>query len=401
MILFALAAALVAGDPVLVPTPAAPGSVTPHLVSRGECAWLSWTEEVEDGHRLRLASLAPEGFSPARTVAEGGPWFVNWADFPTFAVGDQGALIATFLPMSAAGTFTYDAVFARVAPGRLTFSSPRKLHRDEVAGEHGFVSLAPLGGGRFAACWLDGRAMGGGHGGGHGAVGAMRLYTTTIEADGDLGAERLLDDRVCECCQTALVRLADGALLLCYRDRGEGEERDIGFVRGEPVPDGAWSWSAPRSVHRDGWVIAGCPVNGPALAAGADGAAVCWFTLGSGGRPRVRVARLDESGRAFGPPVDVDDGQPEGRVDLVFDGAGRLWATWLERVGEEGVWRLREVPAPHASALPVAVDLARVPLERRSGFLRAVVVGEALLATWTTPEGIAVARVPLPGVEEE
>jgi hypothetical protein len=390
-----LAGAFVADEPLLLPTPAAPGSVTPHLVSRGDDVWLSWTETVDGGHRLRLAALGPTGFAPARTVAEGGPWFVNWADFPTFAVGERGTIVATFLPMSADGTFTYDAVFRRAPAGRLTFSPARKLHRDEVQGEHGFVSLASVGGGRFAACWLDGRAMGGGHGHPAPGEGAMRLYTTTIEDDGDLGPERLLDDRVCECCQTALVRLRDGTLLACYRDRGEGEERDIAFVLGAGAPDGARTWTAPRTVHRDGWVIAGCPVNGPALAAGAGGAGVAWFTLGSGGRPRVRVARLDGSGRAFGPPVEVDDGSPEGRVDLVCDGDGRFWVTWLERVADEGVWRLRRVPEAGAEGMPEARDLARVPLERRSGFLRAAAVGTDLLVTWTTPAGIAVGRVSL------
>jgi hypothetical protein len=400
MIALLLASLLGGGDPQPVPTPAASGSVTPDLVAQGERAWLSWTESVEGGHRLRIAPLTATGFAPARTVAEGEPWFVNWADFSTFAVSEGGAKVATWLPKSADGSYTYDAVFTHAGPKSLTWSAPRKLHRDEVQGEHGFVSLAPIGGGGFAACWLDGRAMGGGHGHGGAGAGAMRLYATTIDADGDLGGERLLDDRVCECCQTAMVRLADGALLIAYRDRGAEEERDLGFVRGELGSDGAWSWSAPRAVHRDGWVIAGCPVNGPALAAGAGGAAVCWFTLGRGGQPRVLVARLDASGRTFGPPLRVDDGLPEGRVDLVIDGAGRFWATWLERDGEQGVWRLRRVPAAGSETLPPALELARVPLERRSGFLRAAVVGDELLAAWTTPEGIEVARVSLP-VESE
>ena len=61
-----------------------------------------------------------------------------------------------------------------------------------------------------------------------------------------------------------------------YRDRTEAEIRDIAIVR---LVDGIWS--DPALVSADGWEIAGCPVNGPAI----DSA---------GGRP---VCRLDRSGR--------------------------------------------------------------------------------------------------------
>ena len=64
MIALLLASLLGGGDPQPVPTPAASGSVTPDLVAQGERAWLSWTETVEGGHRLRLAPLTHRGVVP-------------------------------------------------------------------------------------------------------------------------------------------------------------------------------------------------------------------------------------------------------------------------------------------------------------------------------------------------
>ena len=76
--------------------------------------------------------------------------------------------------------------------------------------------------------------------------------------------EEELDARVCDCCQTAAVATQRG-LLVAYRDRGPDEVRDISVVRFE-----SGRWTEPHPLHSDGWKIAGCPVNGPAMDATSD-----------------------------------------------------------------------------------------------------------------------------------
>ena len=84
-------------------------------------------------------------------------------------------------------------------------------------------------------------------------------------------------------------------------------------------------------VHDDGWEIAGCPVNGPAIAADANRVAVAWFTAaGSPPVPRVRIAFSHDGGRRFDPPIEVSDGRPEGRVDVVFLEDGAALVTWID-----------------------------------------------------------------------
>ena len=89
--------------------------------------------------------------------------------------------------------------------------------------------------------------------------------------------------------------------LLAYRDRGEAEERDIAVVR---LRDGVWS--APATVHADGWKIDACPVNGPAIAAQGSEVLVGWYTE-AGGVPSVRIARSGDGGVLFAKPVDVNE----------------------------------------------------------------------------------------------
>ena len=60
--------------------------------------YLSWVEKRSDGaHTLRFASLEEAGWSAARTIATGHNWFVNWADFPSLAVSQDGRLAAHWL----------------------------------------------------------------------------------------------------------------------------------------------------------------------------------------------------------------------------------------------------------------------------------------------------------------
>ena len=67
--------------------------------------------------------------------------------------------------------------------------------------------------------------------------------------------------------------------------------------------DGAWQ--ASRAVADDGWVIEGCPVNGPAIAADGADVAVAWFT-GADDRARVQVAWSGDAGAEFASPVLID-----------------------------------------------------------------------------------------------
>lgn len=363
----------------------------PHLSggALGSAA-LTWTERRDgSGHRLRASSITNGKVDAPVTVADGEGWFVNWADVPRLALGADGRWAATWLEQLGEGTYAYGVRFALSADGGRSWGAPRWLHSDRSATEHGFASLAPLPGGRFAAVWLDGRQMASGqHGdpdphGGHGA-GDMALFCAVIEADGEVSGETRLDERVCECCPTALVRLDDGTLVVAYRDRGPDELRDIAIVRGRA--DEPAAWSTPRAVHADGWRMPGCPVNGPALAARGPEVACLWFTLGADDTPRVFVARSTDGGRSFGPPRRIDGGNPIGRVALAALPAGGWVAIHLEQTDAEWAeWRARALDADLEPG-PTTI-LERVPAGRATGYPALAAGAGGLVAAWTDPSG--------------
>ncbi len=363
-----------------VAVPAGPGSRTPHLyVGPAGRLYLSWQEEVDTSRTaLRFAVREDERWSAPRTVASGAGWFVNWADFPSVvALADGRTLAAHVLVRSGAASYAYDVHLFRSADGGATGQGPHVPHRDGTPTEHGFVSLVPANaqgeaardGATLGAVWLDGRQFAEGRE-------EMTLRYATLGPRGTLTDTAVLDVRTCECCQTAAARTPNG-FLVAYRDRSPEEVRDIAVVR---RVDG--QWTAPQVVHHDGWQIAGCPVNGPALAGRGARVALAWFTM-AGDQPRVRVAFSDDEGATFGAPVRVDEGRPLGRVDVALLEGGAALVSWMEQREDGAVLHVRRVAAA-GEAGPAHV-VAATEASRASGFPQMAVRGDSAYFAWTEP----------------
>jgi hypothetical protein len=336
---------------------------------------LTWHEPTSNGgSALKLAIRDAGGaWSEPRTVVEGESFFVNWADFPSLVELPNGQWMAHWLQKTAPTSYAYHVMLAVSGDQGATWSKPFSPHRDVSPTEHGFVSMVPWQEGA-AVLWLDGRQMKGGEGGDHGmGDGAMTIRFTTLDASGKLGEETLLDDRTCECCQTALTRTANG-LVVAYRDRGANELRNIAVTR---FVNGAWS--EPTPVHDDGWIFPACPVNGPSLSAVGDTVAMAWFTAPNEQR-RVSVAFSTDGGATWGAPVTVDDGRPVGRVDIEMLADGSAMVSWLEARQRGGEVLARRVQRSGQMGAPLVV--ASTSEERAAGFPRMARVGDKLLFAW-------------------
>lgn len=368
-----------AQGPVVTPVavPAARGSGEPFPAEApGGALYMSWLSPgAEETSTLHYARLDSSGWGEPRTVVEGKGWFVNWADFPSLAVGAGGSMAAHWLVKSGADPYAYDVMAAVSADGR-SWSEPVRPHRDGTASEHGFVTLVPLAEEGFRLVWLDGRNMTG-----HGAEGAMTLRSAVLAPDGSVGEESLVDPRVCDCCPTDAVRIGDDVLVV-YRDRSEDEIRDIWMSRWR-----SGAWSEPVPVHEDGWKIPGCPVNGPSVAVRGDRVACAWFTMGGGDEGTVLVAFSGDGGLSFGEPVRVDGGGALGRTDVVFADDTTAIVSWMEQREEHAEVLVRKVRAdgPASPAFPAAVTTAA----RSSGFPKLARAGSAFLLAWTDPDADA------------
>jgi len=311
------------GDPEMLSTPAR-GKVSGPRLSEGTSGdlVLSWMESGESGTDLKFATYEGGGFGEAIRVVTEPRMFVNWADLPSVQHVNEDHWIAHWLRYSADKTYSYDVVVSQSFDGGETWGEPVAAHTDGTPTEHGFVSLHPDPEG-VALLWLDGRDT---------ANEAsesildtsMTLRSAVITPDGKRLREQLVDDSVCDCCQTD-VAIASSGPVAVYRDRTADEIRDIYVTR---FVDGAWQAGVP--LHADDWKIPGCPVNGPSIVAQDNRVAVAWFTAADE-KPSVRLAFSNDGGETFGEPIEIASGRLAGFVGLAILDDDALAVSWVSR----------------------------------------------------------------------
>lgn len=357
------------------------GTLSPQLSTSGDGLVLSWWAEEGEETVLRFANVDGVQVGEAREVVRGRDFFVNWADLPSVTRLPSGRVVAHWLQRGGSGgTYDYGIRVSTSLDDGTTWDEPWTPHADGTPTEHGFVSVIPEGDDGFRLVWLDGRRfVDGPHGE---ATREMTLRARGHGPDGH-GEERLLDERICDCCRTAAAWGSAGPVL-AWRDRSVEEIRDIWYA----VRDGSGEhgWTEARPIHDDGWQIDGCPVNGPSVAAAGDFVVITWFT-GAQDRPRVLAKASTDAGRSFGPLLRLDHGNPIGRVAAVVTGPDRAAVVWIEGTGEEGAEiRLQEV-GPDA-LVGDWVTVARTSRARAAGFPQiAASSPDRLTVVWTSAEG--------------
>ena len=353
---------------------AASGSALPHLARASDSTTLlSWVEPSETGHRLLVSALSGRSWSQPQVVAQGERWFVNWADFPSVVPLSSQHWVAHWLTRSADSPYAYDIQLSISQDGGSSWTEPASPHHDNTPTEQGFATIFPWKSG-FGMVWLDGRNTSESDSA-HGHAGAMTLRSAAFDSQGIQQKSKLVDNRVCDCCQTDVAQPGSVPVVF-YRDRNTDEIRDLSFSRLEGE-----AWATPAPVHRDGWKIAGCPVNGPAASAQGQRAAVAWYTE-SGEHPRVQLAMSEDAGASFSPPILIDGNRPLGRVDVDFLPDGDVLVSWLaqDRDGQSALTLRRVSPSGDAGP-PLAVS--RTSATRPSGFPQLLVAGGRIILAWT------------------
>ncbi len=95
----------------------------------------------------------------------------------------------------------------------------------------------------------------------------------------------------------------------------------------------------------------------------------------------MKVAFSSDSGATFGTPIQVDDGETLGRVDVLLLPDNSALVCWLSGNAEGGAIKVRRVK-PDGSVGPPAV-IAKTDISRSSGFPRMARKGDEVHFAWT------------------
>lgn len=150
-----------------------------------------------------------------------------------------------------------------------TWSQPKKLVNDTAGYDQRYYDVALLPNGEAAITWLDNRKTVDKEG--------SSLYFATTKGRNGFQEEKRIGQGCCECCRTDLFIDSKAGIHVLYRGIIKDSIRDmVHSVSG----DGGKSFSVPRLISNDNWVIYGCPHTGPAMTENKEGLHFTWFTGG-------------------------------------------------------------------------------------------------------------------------
>jgi hypothetical protein len=376
-----------------------PGAANEHvsLAASGSFLAVAWAATSSGGDPGIFTAVSADGARTfARPVRVATNASVNGEQPPRVAlIANRTGLpdiVVVWTAKPGAGT---RLLTSRSRDGGQTFSAPTVVAGSAANGNRGWESIAVNAAGHPVVLWLDHRdsattSATGGHN--HGApessasaaeasvarAALSRLYVGST--DGGVPTQGLVHG-VCYCCKTAIATAPDGGISIAWRHVYTGGYRDMAFSRSR---DGGRTFSAPVRVSQDGWQIAGCPEDGPAMAVDARGRShIVWPTLvRENGRETMALFHaVTADGNRFSQRTRLPAGDAAFHPQMVVTPGGELVAAW-----DEGSSGTRHVRLARARLTEAGIG-GFAPLEdfREEGHHPALaVVPDGVVIAWTT-----------------
>jgi len=244
------------------------------LDKQAETAYVAWIEtgEARPVYLARMNKGEAQFSAPVQANDKAGDAAAHSEAPAQAAVGPEGNVYVLWhneIPLEGRRFPASNLRFVRSVDGGKTFS-PAIYVNDDYHGpptSHGFHSIAVSPDSTIYVCWLDGRDR---------AVAPEVRVARSRDGGQSFEPGVVVAQKICPCCRTAMTVDVDGVLYLAFRHAPPDNIRNMFMARSE---DRGKTFSTPTQIHNDGWVIDGCPHNGPALDTDAAGNVhVVWYT---------------------------------------------------------------------------------------------------------------------------
>ena len=310
-----------------------PGS-SPYLAKDGrEGVVLSWIRSTGDSAYVLCYARSADGgmsFAPPVVVAPSTNIKPHSENLPKVIFKPSGEVIALWGTASrdTRNKYAGNVSYAQSFDGGRTWSAARPLVSDTAGYDQRYFDVALLPNGEAAIIWLDNRE--------EVEVEGSSLYYATTSGRNGFSGERRVAQQCCPCCRTDLFVDSKGGIHTLYRGILQDSIRDM--VHSVSV-DGGRSFTTPRQVSPDNWVIQGCPHTGPAMTENKEGVHFAWYT-GGVKKGSFYTSSADE-GKSFAPSDSVSalgkhpqlTSLPGGELVVVWDEPLAVGGGFATRIG--------------------------------------------------------------------
>ena len=295
---------------------------------------ISWVRQNEDSSHLFCYAVSKNGgkeFSEPIVIPGSDSVYPHLENLPKVLVKPSGEILALWGAKNPNPINKYSGLifYSQSFDEGKTWSSPRKLVNDEKGYDQRYFDVALLPNGEAAITWLDNRKT-------TTKTGSSLYYATTNGKDGFVN-EKLIAQPCCECCRTSM-QVENGNIHVSYRAIINDSIRDI--VHAVSMDMGK-TFSEPKRVSEDNWVISGCPHSGGAMTIANNDVQFAWFT-GQGNRG-VYYTNSHDHGNNFSQRDSIGSmaAHPQmattakNDVIIVWDEAFKHGDEYFSRVGME------------------------------------------------------------------
>jgi hypothetical protein len=334
--------------------------------------WVVWS--LGDVVYVSTSTDGGATFAPAQAVTPKMPTLDDNSEArPRLTQLADGSLLLTFTQRDS--HYTGRLFTARSVDAGRTFSVPQPM-LGEAGQRFGTPLLLPSG--RVVVAWLDLRNSKAAKARGQSYKDTGVAVAWSDDNGQSFQGKAIVSDYACDCCRMAAAVGADGHAVFAWRHVFEGTTRDHAAARLND--DG--TLSPLQRIAEDGWKIDACPMHGPSLAIGTDGAwHATWFT-GAPGKAGLYYARSSNQGATFSSPQALGNSAKKPTRPQVVAGPGpNVWRAWKEFDGQ-----VTTVQAQHSGdaglTWSATVELART--RGASDHPQLLAHGDGVYLSWLT-----------------
>lgn len=236
--------------------------------------FISWAE-TDPGNQQKHFYMAAfdkstGGFLPGLAIPVEQNVALHEEGMPKLAIKSDGTMIVVYETANPTekNKFAGNIKFVVSSDKGRSWTRPEYLHQDTTTGKsHSFAAITRLADGEIGACWLDASVTRNGRG--------RPVKFAKTSAANIFTSERIIDSVACECCRLGINSASNGGVAIAFRDIIRDSIRDLSVITSK---DNGQNFTDARSFSTDGWVIDGCPHNGPSVCLDEQNTYVAWFT---------------------------------------------------------------------------------------------------------------------------